>query len=245
MALKGYYSANEVISEALLRVGDAEQLRFAEAAMYFVSAHRDFQLYHSTDEKQAWVTVNALNNTFLLPEDCVKVLSVGVSVNREFFSFTKSDSMTQPSDVLDSQLLSDRDENDNISRAPYSGYGARALNVEYYYTVDSRKRRVILSRAAVNKTRFADRNEVLIKYVSQDIESLESTKVAVPAVNMIIAYIEWKLISARPNEYPANYRAEKKQDFLESEAMYRLLSIPDIDELMDVIYDSSGQNVRI
>lgn len=244
MGTRGYYTADEVVNEALIAVGDAERNRYAEATMYFLRVFRDFKIFSSIQEKEAWMTINALNNTVLYPDDCIRILSVGCSIGREFFSFTESKKMVSPSDALDSQLLADRDESDSIVRAPYSGYGAKALNLEYYYTLDDRKRRIILNRAAVDKTRYADRAEVLVKYVSDDIDSLSTTRVGVDAVNMLMAYIEWKLVAARPAEYPANYRMEKKQDFLEAEAMYRLLQIPDVDELMDVIYESSGQNIR-
>jgi hypothetical protein len=242
---RGYYQAAEVINEALYLVGDSDRMRYAEAALHFMAVHRDFSLFHTMEEKEAWMTVNTLNNTVALNDDTIRVLSVGLSINGEFFSFTESSKMTTPSDATERTQLTDRREDEKIDRAPYSGYGTKGLNTEYYYSVDYRKRRINLNRVAIDKLRFPDSSEVLVRYVSNDIDSLESTRVAMDAVNMLISYIVWKLIAAKPKDYSAQYRAEKKDEFLDAEYKYRLLSIPDVDELMDTIYETSSQNVRI
>jgi hypothetical protein len=245
MAIKGYYTANEIIDEALLSVGIEDRSRYPEAAMYFIRMFRDFKLFHVAQEKEAWLPINNLVYTVQYPDDAIKILEVGVSVNREIFTFTEAPNMVEPSDPIDRELRTSRDETQTTDRSPYSGYGAKGLNVEYYFNLDERNRRIILNRAAVDKTRYADRSEVLVRYVSHDVDSLDETRVGADAVNMLIAYVEWKLIAARPKEHTAQYRMEKKAEFQEAEASYRLLNIPDVGELMDVIYESSSQNVRL
>lgn len=243
--MKAYYTAKQVINEALAGVGDFQREYYAEAAMYFMRGYRDFALFNSFQLKSAWLSINALNRTVKIPEDCLRVESVGVSINGEFFSFTESEDMVKPSDPLDSQLLSDRNESDEINRSPRSGYGTKSTNMEYYYKVDESNRRILLNRIAVDKTRFADRTEVLVKFVSNNIDDLNTAVIDGSAANMLIAFVEWKMAEALREKFNRFDRADKKLNFEEAESRFRLLLIPSIDEMMDVIYESAGQNARI
>jgi hypothetical protein len=170
---------------------------------------------------------------------------VGVSIGREIFTFTESKDMVSPSDATDRELLSSRDESDNIVRSPIDGYGAKGRNQEYYFKVEENKRRIVLNRLAVDKTRFADRDEVLLRYVSNDIDDLNEARISGQAANMLIAYIEWKVTQALPDKFDRFYRNEKKVDFEEAESRYRMLLIPDVGEMMDIVYETASQNVRI
>lgn len=239
---RGYFFGNEVIDNALMHLG-FDRSYYNIGASHFMSVMRDYKLFHVAQEKESWLNVNSLNYTVQYPDDAIRITDVGVSINREFFPFTEASEMVKPSDPIGRELLTSRSEADNIQRNT-TGYSAQGLNVEYYYHLDDRKRRIILNRAAVDKTRYADRNEVLVKFVSNDVDNLSETRVGMDAVNMIMAYIEWKLVSNRPKEYSANYIESKRRDFLEAEASYRLLNIPDVGELMDAIYETSGQNIR-
>ena len=239
---RGYFFGNEVIDNALMQLG-FDRSYYNIGASHFMSVMRDYKLFHVAQEKESWLNVNSLNYTVQYPDDAIRITDVGVSINREFFPFTEASEMVKPSDPIGRELLTSRSEADNIQRNT-AGYSAQGLNVEYYYHLDDRKRRIILNRAAVDKTRYADRNEVLVKFVSNDVDNLSETRVGMDAVNMIMAYIEWKLVSNRPKEYSANYVESKRRDFLEAEASYRLLNIPDVGELMDAIYETSGQNIR-
>lgn len=239
---KGYYTGREVIDNALMHVG-FDRSYYNIGASHFMSMMRDYKLFHVAEEKEAWLPINNLNYTVAYPDDAIKIISVGVSINREFFSFTESSEMVKPSDPIGRELLSSRSESANIQRNT-TGYSSEGTNVEYFFHLDNRKRRLILNRAAVDKTRYADRSEVLVKFVSNDVDNLSETRVGMDAVNMIMAYIEWKLVSNKPKEYSANYVESKRRDFLEAEASYRLLNIPDVGELMDAIYETSGQNIR-
>jgi len=240
--MRGYYTADEIINEALISSNMGRE-SYPLASSFFMRMMRDYKLFHVSELKEAWLPINNLNYTVAYPDDAIKILSVGVSINREFFSFTEASEMVKPSDPIGRELLSSRNESANIQRNT-AGYSGQGVNQEYYFTLDSRKRRIILNRAAVDKTRYADRSEVLVKFVSNDVDNLKETRVGMDAVNMLMAYVEWKLVASKPKEYTAQYRNEKKADFLEAEASYRLLNIPDVGELMDAIYETSGQNIR-
>ena len=243
--MKGYYTGNQIIDEALAGVGDVDRTNYMNAAMYFMRGYRDFQLFDAFQEKEAWKTIDTNTNTIKIPDDCIRVWKVGVNVSGEFFTFTESHDMVLPSDPIDGQLFTDRNETDVISRSPQSGYGAKGVNLEYYFKVDELKRRIHLNRAAVDKTRFADRTEVLLKYISNNLDDLDKARVGMDAANMLIAFVEWKLVSSRPDKYDARYRMEKKVEYEETESRYRVLLIPDVGEMLDTIYETSGQNLRI
>lgn len=242
---RAYYIAKDIINEALAGIGDFQREYYMDASMQFMRGYRDFALFNSFEEKEAWLTVNMLNYTVKIPEDCLRVDEIGVSINGEIFTFTESKNMVSPSDPLDSQLLTDRNEDEAISRTPTSGYGTKGSNQEYYFKVNEAKRRIELNRLAVDKTRFADRTEVLLKYVSNDITDLNEARIGGDAANMLIAYVEWKVVASLPEKYDRFYRAEKKMDFEDAERKYRMLLMPSVQEMMDVIYETSSQNVRV
>jgi|SRR3990172_2848862 len=243
--MKAYYTAEQIINEALVGIGDAERRNYQVAAMYFMRGYRDFALFNSVQFKESWLTINTQNRTVKLPEDCLHVDKLGLIINGEIFTFTESTDMPTPSDPLNSDLLSDRREDGNIVRIPTTGYGAKGSNLEYYFHVDMRKRRIILNRLFVDKTRLADSSEVLLRYVSNNVENLVEAIIDGDSANMLISYVEWKLISSRPDLYDRGYRAEKKMQFEEDERKYRLLSLPSVQELLDAMYETSGQGVRL
>lgn len=244
MAVKGFHSADAIIKEALVEIQDAEMVNYAEAALYFMKGFRDFELFEAGGQiQEAYRNVSAIN-TVPFPEDLLRLISVGVLVDSEFFPFTRTDKLRLPSDPLDIALNTDRNEDSTIDRSPTVGYGTKGINVEYYFREDRANRRIVLSRAAVDQTLFADRGEVLIKYVSTGITDYNTTVIADDAANLLGSYVVYKLISARPDKYSMGYMSLKKEEYIENLKMYRALELPSLQELEDLIYETSSQNVR-
>ena len=243
--MKAYYTANQLIDEALAGVRCFDRKYYGEAAMYFARGYRDFELFQDFGSiKEAWLPITAIN-TVNYPTDAMRIVSIGVETGKELFTFTKADNMISPiTSSIDEALDSDRGEDDTIDRNPTHGYGAKANNLEYYYKDDKAKRRIVLGRMALDQTRFANRSEVLVRYVSNGIDNLDTTYIPNEAANLLIAYIEHKLVQSMPDKYTGQYRAEKREDYIEARNMYDALNMPSLDELIDVIYESSGQNVR-
>jgi hypothetical protein len=242
--LKGYHTAENIIKEALVEFRDVELINYKEAGMYFLKGYRDFQLFEAGAQiKEDWRPLTPIN-TVNFPEDLLRLISVGVTVDGEFFSFTRTDKMRIPSDPLDKELDSTRGEDTEISRSPSFGYGTKAQNLEYYYKEDRERRRIILNRIAIDKTLFADRSEVMVKYVSTGIEDFKTTYIADDAANLLSSYVLYKLIFARPDLHSQGYIAMRRQDYIEQLTMYRALELPSLDDLENMIYETSGQNVR-
>jgi hypothetical protein len=244
MSNLGYYTGQEIIDEALIGVGDANRDKYLEAAMYFGRGYREFQLFHAGGEvKEDWQPITAVN-TVNFPKDAMRILEVGVLSDGEFFSFTKDNGISGVSNPIDISRNTDKGEDVTLDKTPTSGYGTKGHNVEYYYKEERDKRRLLLSRMAIDKVMFADRTEVLFKYVSDGINDLSQVFITSDAANLLIAYIEYKMVSSRPDLYDARYRMEKKEEYREQAAMYDALEMPSIFELEDIIYENSGQNVR-
>jgi len=243
--MKGVLTPNNIIDEALVEIRDFERANFKEASVYFLKGWRDFQIFEAGAQvKEAWRDITAIN-TVPFPEDLLRLIDVSIVLDGEYFSFTKSDILVDPiTDPLDKTRDTTRGEDDTLRRSPSVGYGAQGNNLEYYYKEDRAKRRIILSRMALDQTLFADRTEVLVRYVATGMDDFNSTYIAADAGNMLVAYVAYKLVQARPEKYNPTYMAVKKEEYIEHLRMYRALEMPSLQELEDMIYESSGQNVR-
>jgi hypothetical protein len=240
----GFRTANQIINESLASVRDFDRKYYNEAAMYFDRGYREFKLFNDSSFKESWETITAIN-TVNYPKDAIRLLSVGVVSDGEMFTFTRSDDMVAPiTSPIDSFLDSDRGEDDTLRRVPQIGYGAKSVNVEYYYFDDRKKRRIVLGRAAVDVSRFAARGEVLVRYVANEVDNLDALHIPDDASNLLIAYIEYKLVESRPDKYDRGYMAEKKQNYREEVRRYEALELPSLQDMIDVIYETSGQTPR-
>lgn len=241
---KGYLTANQLINESLIEVNDIDRKYYKEAAMYFMKGYRDFQLFEAVGQvNEAWCPITAVN-TINYPEDAIRVLDVNILINGEYFSFTRSEKLADVSDPLDKARNTTRGEDETISRDPSYGYGTKGSNLEYYFKDDKKERRIVLSRMAVDQTRFADRTEALVRYVSDGINDLNTTNVAKDAANLLTSYVVYKLVSTRPDKYNLGYMSLKKEEYIENLKMYRALEMPSLQDLEDMIYETSSQNIR-
>lgn len=243
--MKGYQTAEQVVNEALAMVRDFDRVYYNEAALYFIRGFREFRLFKSTGQvKESWEIVTPID-TVNYPQDLIRLVEAGVVIDGEFFSFTKSDDLVNLiSDPLDLTLDEDRDEGETINRSPSVGYNAKANNLEYYYKVDNERRRIKLSRMALDTTLYADKDEVLLRYISSGIDDLKNTYVPGDAVNMLTSYIAYNICFSRPDKYDKGYIMMRKEDLREERNRYDTLRLPSLQELEDMIYETSGQIVR-
>ena len=210
--------------------------------MFLGRGYREFQLFHAGGElKQDWQDISSIN-TVPYPKDLMRLIEVGVLIGGEMFPFTRADRSASISNPTD--LVRTEDESSTLYRAPTYGYTAKGHNAEYYYHEEKDKRRIVLSRMALDVARYEARSKVLFRYVSDGLNDLNQVVIAADAANLLMAYIEYKLIQARPEKYNAQYRMEKKEEYIEQQRMYDALNMPSIWELEDVIYANSGQSVR-
>src|SRR6056297_728813 len=107
--MRGYYTGNQIIDESLAGIRDFNRKYYQEGAMYFLRGFRDFRLFHDSGSiKESWEEITAIN-TVNYPSDLLRLISVGVVVNKEIFTFTHSDDIVAPiTSPIDALLDEDR-----------------------------------------------------------------------------------------------------------------------------------------
>ena len=234
------YSAQQVVDEALMGIRDFRRDRFTEGAMYFLRGYRDFQLFYASSIKEAWLDVTPLK-TIDLPQDFMDFISVCIVVNGEVWTITRSSKITKLSDPTEQTLISDRGEADTIFRNSYK-YSSQGANVNGYFTIDLERNRIILKEPFLMSYETATKKEVLLRYVSNGMsDDLKNSFIPASAANMMIAYVEWKLIASDPEKYPANLRNDKFNEYLMEAEKFTNLALPTSEELLDAIYETAGK----
>lgn len=241
--MSAIYNCDNLVNEALIGIRDFGGVRYAEAAMYLLRGLRDFNLFHGASVKYSWQKITPIQ-TIELPPDYLNFVSIGVSIGGNMFTYTRDNQMIVPFDPLQSELSTDREEDQHTIRK--SNYlGANGYNSEGYFKLDPQHNRIILRQTIIDQVSTGDRTELLLGYVSTGIDGdLKNSYVPAAAANMLIAYIEWKLIASDPEKYPANLRADKRAEYELAAEQFDFLSLPSIDELYDAIYETSSQSVR-
>lgn len=238
--MKHIYSLEQVAQEALAGIRDFESTRYAEAVMYVMRGLRDFQLFHGTTIKYSWEKITPIK-TVTFPEDYLSFLSIGVPLNGGIFTLTKEKCSLIPSDPLQTELSTVRGEDEAIKKSAF-GYGSNSSNTEGYFAIDTAHDRIVLKQAFLDFYAQSVRDEILLTYVPSGISgNIRDSYIPTAAANMLIAYVENKLVSSMPEKYPANYRAEKQYNVDAETEKFDLLSLPSIDELYDAIYSTSAQ----
>lgn len=234
------YSAQQVVDEALMGIRDFSRKRFAEGAMYFLRGYRDFQLFYATSIKEAWVDVSPIK-TIDLPGDFLDFISVGIILNGEVWTISKSSKIPAPSDAMNQAFVDGRGEDDQIFRKSYK-FSAQGANVEGYFNIDTAKNRIVLKDTFLMQYETSPKKEVLLRYVSNGMsDDLRNSFIPAAAVNMMIAYVEWKLIASDPEKHTANLRNDKFNEYLMEAEKFTNLALPTADELLDAIYETSGR----
>lgn len=241
--MKTAYNCDQVVNEALMGIRDFGGNRYMEAAMYLLRGLRDFQIFHGASVKQSWEKITPIK-TITFPEDYLNFISIGVSIKGKLFTYTKSSAIVPPSDPLGLSLRSERDEEGIGVKEEYQ-YGTNGYNQEGYFALDPAHDRIVLKTPFMQMVASSERDEVLLSYVANGIDSdLKNSYIPGAAANMLISYIEYKLIASMPEKYPANLRADKYTEYVIEAEKFDLLSLPSIDELYDAIYETSSQSVR-
>jgi hypothetical protein len=243
--MKGLYTAQQIIDEALAGIEDFERNRFKAAAMYFGRGYREWNLYHSMQIKDKWIPLTDIF-TVPLPQDYLNYISIGISIDGEVWTYTKEDrTLTPTKDPLRQELSTE--ESEDLVKIPSYGYNTKSINLKGYFKVDVANNRIVLKEQFLEQFQQSDRDEILLRYTSTGIgdgEGLKSTFIPGMAANMLIAYIEWRLVQSRPKQYSMNYIQDKKADYLQETVKFDVNALPNIDELYDMIYESAGQSVR-
>jgi hypothetical protein len=239
--MKAWYTAKQVIIESLALIEDFEQKRFEEATIHFMRTFRDFQLFHSTSFTKVWLPVTGIK-TVTLPEDFIELVWIGTHFRGEIWTFTKNTRILSPSDPLQQTLNTSRHEDSNLMAMSY-GYSAEGINEEGYFDLDERRNRIELKQSFLHFYNQSDIKEVYLGYIGNEITDINSAFVQAKAVNLITAGIAYQLTlsAVKPIPYIVSQR---EKEFIRASNLFDALSLPTADELLDVIYQTSGQGIR-
>jgi hypothetical protein len=242
MGIKSWYTAKQVIDEALFVTGDIEKKNYEMAVMFFMRGYREFKLFLSTSYTKVWLPVTPIK-TIALPDDFIELVFIGTNVNGELFSFTKNSKIQSPSDPLQQTLNTARKEDDNLRVSPTWGYGAKGVNELGYFNLNEKLNRIELKQAFLTWYEQSQMSEVYLGYIGTEINDLNEAFVPLSSVNLITSYIasELELSKPKPNPFMIQMRERK---YKEEASKYNALALPSADELLDAIYQTSAQSIR-
>ena len=182
----------------------------------------------------AKLTVDTDTNTIAFPDDMVGYIKLSVPDSGRMWTLTRDDSIipTTSTDINGDEYL-DTDDGEGVNlgeEVSYIGYGARGGINDYYYSVDHKKRRFIISGIS---TDF-----IILSYVSSGISTTSATFIPLYAERALETYIRWQ--DAWYGENPAwrVYEEEFKQAIREMAKF----TAPSFQEIKDSIYRSANQS---
>jgi len=235
MGTKSWYTAKQVIIEALAIGGDFEQKNFELAVIHFMRCYRDFSLFHNTSFTKVWLPVTAIKS-ITLPDDFIDLVWVGTHFRGEVWTFTKNSRILSPSDPLQGTLNADRHEDTSLTVNS-------VINERGYFNLNLKENRIELKKSFLDFYNQSDTTEVYLGYIGNDINDINTAYVPSSAVNLITTGIAYQLAlsAVKPTPYIVSMR---EKEFLRASSMYDALSLPSYDEILDAIYETSSQGVR-
>lgn len=182
------------------------------------------------------LVVDTDTNTIDFPDDYVGYISLSVPNEGRKWTFTRDDSIIPTTSIDingDEYLDSDDGEGVNLGEeVSYSGYGARGGVNDYYFSVDHKNRRFIISGLTADF--------VILTYVSTGINATTATYIPRVAEEALEDFIAWKDAIYRDDQS----QLVKEQRFNQSIRRLRKFNAPSIPEIRDAIMRSSNQSLH-
>lgn len=233
--ISGLITLGQFVNNMLFKMNkpNDEYLRYFKIAsdgLRHLSMHKLGYLTHTK------LVVDTDTNTINFPDDYVGYVSLNVPSAGRGWSFTRDDSITPTTstDINGDEYL-DTDDGEGVNlgqEVSYSGYGARGGINDYYFSVDHKKRRFIISGLSADF--------VVLTYISTGINATTETYVPLSVEEALEYYVRWK---------DAEYKDEqtqmlKKQLFDEAQRRLVKFNAPSLQEIKDAIYRSSSQSLH-
>ena len=152
------------------------------------------------------------------------------------WSFTRDDGLiptTSTDDEGNEYLDADAGEGVNLGEeVSYSGYGARGGINDYYFSIDHKNRRFIISGLSADF--------VILTYVSTGINATTATYIPRSAEESLEQFIRWK--DSEYKDEPT--QLVKEQQFEKAVRKMKKFHAPSIPEIRDAIMRSSNQTLH-
>jgi hypothetical protein len=197
---------------------------------------RDLNLFILKDGKQV-VKLNMNANLIVdLPDDYLNFLALAIPLKGKYWTLTRDDGIITTTteqngaEVLDSSY----GEGVDINAQGFTSYSSTLSNLEGYYTLDERQRRIVF--------RNVDRSEVFLAYNSSGLRTDTEALVPVIAKRTIEDYMEYMITSYRNGSETKIERLRRRYDSERDKLIG--LSMPTLYELRDAFNKVINQTFR-
>jgi len=209
-----FVTLDHVVAKVLLEIGDEENRRYyVRAAQWSLDFFRRINMSYSPFYLERKVTVNQDLYYFDTPNDSVKILSVGIYRNGEFWPFTKKPDLSiLPVDVEDGIYESDTMDGVSIPDKGHT-FGFNGANIGYWKE-DTENCRVFVRNYRYSSTvngyedyTSAITDKVIVRYKTTGLDCSGDICIPVEADELIAQYVYYKFM--RKN-IPVQVTADEK-----------------------------------
>jgi hypothetical protein len=235
--VSGVITVNKFVAKMLFKSGknDDEHLRYLQIALDGLKQLFLQKVGYITNTK---ATIDTDTNTVDLPDDFMGLISLSIPDSGRMWTLTRDDSLipTTSLDINSDEYL-DTDDGEGVDLSEEYvpiGYGARGGYNDWYYTLDLKKRRIIVSGRSVS--------HVIIRYVSSGINATEATEIPLSLEPVLEAWLFYKI-----SEYNDEHRGivgDKYQAYNRELRKFMKQGAPALYEIKDAIMSTASQSIR-
>lgn len=195
---------DEIVSEILLDMGDdANKKYYTRAYQWALNFFREINVNYSSLYKESYVTLNSIH-AGEYPEDLVKLMSVGIYLNGEFWSFTKKSDLSILATGENGAYDIEKREGVNIPSKGHR-FGRNAHNIAYWQEDEENCRFFVRSFAYNNEYKYWDDNthkfkrekSVVIRYKTTGLNCDSDICLPFEVKDYVVSAVVYKLMLRR------------------------------------------------
>jgi len=248
-----FVTIDTIVSRVLLEIGDENNRRYyLRAAQWALDAFRRINVNHSPFYLERKITLDPMLYYAEYPKDLVKLLSVGVYRNGEFWSFTRKPDMSIfPLDAEDNIHEPDQTESQTI---PMTGgkFGRSGSNIGYYVEDPEQGRFFVRNfrkdaQGSPMDTTSNILDKVIIRYKTTGVDCNGDICVPTEAQDLIVSMVYYKFIQKSiPMRVTADVldRTERELNSLQEEYEALMYEPHNFWEYKDAIFRSLNSTAR-
>lgn len=252
----GFVTLANLVSEVLLGIGDENHKRYEIRATQWIlntirRVHVNVSPYY---KEERMMFSNEDISTIDYPNDSVKILSVGIYRNDEFWPFTKKQNMSTLTSGGDGSEF-DQDANEGLP-VPQRGmvYGERGSNIGYWMD-DQQHCRIMVrlfsryasSTGYLDVTSHLNDKGVVVRYKSTGVDCSSNICVPIEMKDMVVNKVIYEFMRRGWGVTGNNYNVELQRqevDTLQSEYEALVYEPSNFWEVKDAIYGSLNTTAR-
>lgn len=232
----GLVNVVKVIEDYMLQ-SHTDRSQRARISAIALQGVRDLNMFRIDNSKIEEIPMTAIN-TVNLPDDFLKLVSIGIPFNGKMWFFTRKDDIIKTTSFIGGAEVLDPNDGEGVDLGKYNqflGYGTRGGVNQYYYTVDEPNRRIIINGFPQTK--------VILIYISSGISLSNGVFIPQYAYNSLFAWIAYKDVMFNPNVSGLDKQMREENYYTETRKLARF-RIPTIEEIRDTLYSTYVQTVK-